>query len=148
LTAVHVAVGIAVLALSLAAGAWGSWCWYRVIDARLFWPLLRAAQGAVIVEGLIGGVALIAGEKGYGSLHILYGVLPIAVSFVAEQLRITAAEAVLAARGLDDAKAVGRLDEASQRSVVLAIVRRELGVMTVAALVIFGLAVRAATTGT
>ncbi|MCW3062938.1 MAG: hypothetical protein JWN32_110 [Solirubrobacterales bacterium] len=144
---VHVAVGVAVLALSLAAGGWGAWCWYRVRETRVFWPLLRAAQGAVVLEALIGVVLLAIGRRGYGSLHILYGVLPIAISFVAEQLRIGAADAVLAARGLDDARAVGRLPEAEQRSVVLSIVRRELGVMAVAALVIFGLAVRAATTG-
>jgi hypothetical protein len=148
LTAVHVAVGVAVLALSLAAGLWGGWCWYRVTDARLFWPLLRAAQGAIVVEALLGAVLLIAGKRGYGSLHLLYGVLPLAISLVAEQLRISSAEMVLAARGLEDAQAVGRLDESSQRSIVLSIVRRELGVMVVAALVIFGLAVRAATTGT
>jgi hypothetical protein len=139
---------VAVLALSLAAGLWGCWCWYRVVEARRFWPLLRAAQGAVVVEAVIGAVLLIMGRKGYGSLHLLYGVLPIAISLVAEQLRLSSAEMVLAARGLEDAQAVGRLPEAEQRSVVVAIVRRELGVMAVAALVIFGLAVRAATTGT
>jgi hypothetical protein len=142
-----VAVGVAVLALSLAAGAWGAWCWYRVTETRAFWPLLRAAQAAVIVEAVLGVVLLAMGRRGYGSLHILYGVLPIAISLVAEQLRIGAAEAVLAARELEDAQAVGRLPEAEQRSVVLAIVHRELGVMAVAALVIFGLALRAATTG-
>jgi hypothetical protein len=148
LTAVHVVVGIAVLALSLAAGLWGAWCWYRVIDARWFWPLMRGAQAALIAEAGLGGVLLILGRKGYGSLHLLYGVLPIAISLVAEQLRISSAEMVLAGRDLPDAQAVGRLPEGEQRSVVLAIVRRELGVMVVAALVIFGLAVRAATTGT
>ena len=60
------------------------------------------------------------------------------MSFVAEQLRIAAAETVLAARGHESARAVGRLPEAEQRSVVLAIVRRELGVMALAALVILG----------
>jgi hypothetical protein len=65
------------------------------------------------------------------------------VSFVAEQLRITATQAVLDARGLEDAQAVGELDEAGQRSVVLAIVRREMGVMAAAALVIAFLAARA-----
>ena len=148
MTAVHVAVGIGVLALSLAAGLWGSWCWYRIVDARLFWPLLRAAQGAVVLEALLGAVLLVMGRKGYGSLHLLYGVLPIAISLVAEQLRISSADMILAARDLEDAQAVGRLPEAEQRSVVVSIVRRELGVMAVAALVIFGLAVRAATTGT
>jgi hypothetical protein len=147
LTAVHVVVGVAVLALSLLAGLWGAWCWYRVIEPRWFWPLLRAAQGAVVIEAALGALLLIDGKRGYGSLHLLYGVLPIAISLVAEQLRITSAEAVLAARGLADAQAVGRLPEAEQRSIVVAILRRELGTMTVAAIVIFGLAVRAWTTG-
>ena len=140
-------VGVAALALSLAAGLWGGWCWYRVIEARGFWPLMRAAQGAIVLEAVLGGVLLIMGRRGYGSLHLLYGVLPIAISLVAEQLRISSAEMVLAARGLEDAQAVGRLPEGEQRSVVLSIVQRELGVMVVAAFVIFGLAVRAATTG-
>ena len=142
------AVGVAVLALSLAAGLWGAWCWYRGRESRVFWQLLRAGQGAVVLEAVIGVVLLALGRHGYGSLHILYGVLPIAISFVAEQLRIGAADAVLAARDLDDAQAVGRLPEGQQRAVVAAILHRELGVMVVAALVIFGLAVRAATTGT
>jgi hypothetical protein len=42
---------------------------------------------------------------------------------------------------------VGRLDERGQRSVVTAILRRELGVMALAALVIAGLLVRAVTSG-
>ena len=65
------------------------------------------------------------------------------MSFVAEQLRIASAETVLAARGLDAAQDMRALDEAGQRSIVLAIVRRELGVMALAALVILGLALRA-----
>ena len=68
---------------------------------------------------------------------------PIAVSFVAEQLRVTSAETVLHDAGLENAKAVGALDEARQRSVVLAIVRREMGVMTAAAFVVAFLALRA-----
>jgi len=44
---------------------------------------------------------------------------------------------------LEDAQAVGRLDERGQRSVVLAIVRREIGVMALAALVVAFLALRA-----
>jgi hypothetical protein len=47
-------------------------------------------------------------------------------------------------RGLEDAAAVGRLDEDGQRSVVLAIVRREIGVMAASALVVALLGVRAA----
>jgi hypothetical protein len=68
------------------------------------------------------------------------------VSFVAEQFRITAAQTVLDTRGLQDAHAVGRLDEAGQRSVIVAIVRREMGTMAAAALVVAFLCLRAAGT--
>jgi hypothetical protein len=54
---------------------------------------------------------------------------------------------VLDTRGLGSAAAVGRLAEHEQRSVVTAILRRELGVMTLSAIVIVGLLARAATTG-
>ena len=76
-------------------------------------------------------------------LFWLYALLPLAVGFVAEQLRLAAAQTVLDARGLADAQAVGRLDEAGQRSVVLAILRREMGVMALAAVVVAFLALRA-----
>jgi hypothetical protein len=76
-------------------------------------------------------------------LYWLYALLPVAVGFVAEQLRLTSAQTVLDARDLDDAQAVGRLPTDQQRSIVLQIVRRELGVMSAAALVIAFLALRA-----
>ena len=76
-------------------------------------------------------------------LYWLYALLPVAVSFVAEQLRVAAAETVLDDAGLENAQAVGELDEARQRSVVLAIVRREMGVMTGGAFVVAFLALRA-----
>ena len=47
-------------------------------------------------------------------------------------------------RDLPDAQAVGALPESEQRSVVLAVVRREIGVMALAALVVAFLALRAA----
>jgi hypothetical protein len=62
---------------------------------------------------------------------------------VAEQLRLASAQLVLDARELEDAQAVGRLPEDQQRSIVLQIVRRELGVMSAAALVVCFLALRA-----
>jgi hypothetical protein len=65
------------------------------------------------------------------------------VSFIAEQFRVTSAETVLEANGLEDAQAMRRLDDAGQRSIVLAIVRREMGVMALAALVVAFLALRA-----
>jgi hypothetical protein len=53
-------------------------------------------------------------------------------------------EVVLAGRGFRTAAEVGELPQAEQQLVVLAIVRREIGVMTLAALVIVVLLVRAA----
>jgi hypothetical protein len=50
---------------------------------------------------------------------------------------------VLDDAGLENAQAVGELDESGQRSVVLAIVRREMGVMTASAFVVAFLALRA-----
>ena len=77
-------------------------------------------------------------------LYWLYALLPVAIGFVAEQLRIVSAEQVLENREIPDAEAVGELPEAEQRSVVLAIVRREIGVMALGAVVVAVLALRAA----
>lgn len=140
---VHATVGFALIALNLLAGVWGAWCWFKVRPSARFWPLLRAGQVAVVVQALLGGLLLALG-KHVENLHILYGLLPVVVSFVAEQLRITAAQSVLDARGYASARAVGEADELEQRFVVQAILRREMGVMAASALVIVVLALRAA----
>ena len=144
MTGFHIGLGIAVIALFLGAGLLGAWRWYRVEVSDGFWKLLRAAQALLVAEVAVGGVLLALGDRPAGDLHYVYGLLGLGVSFVAEQLRIAAAETVLEARGLESAQAVGALPAAEQRSVVRAIVRRELGVMTAAALVIVGLTLRAA----
>jgi hypothetical protein len=144
--AVHVVVGVACVGLTGAAGLWGAWCWYRVRQSRMFWWLLRAAQASVVVEVALGGMLLLMGKK-ESDLHLIYGLLPLAVSFVAEQLRIASAQMVLDARGLESAAAVGELPESEQRVVVVSVVQRELGVMVLAALVMTVLLVRAAGTG-
>lgn len=146
MNAVHIAVGCAVLALSAGTGVWGAWRWWRWEPSELFWRLLRATQVVIVIEAALGGILLLEGKKP-GSLHVLYGLLPLAVSFVAEQLRIASAQMVLDARGFESSAEVGALPPEEQEGIVLAIVRRELGVMALAALVMFGLAVRAAMTG-
>jgi hypothetical protein len=143
MTAVHATVGGLMAVLFAAAGGLGAWRWWRVEPSEWFWRLLRAAQVVMLVQAAIGGVLLLTGAKASDDLHYVYGLLPLAVSFVAEQLRIASAETVLAARGLESAQDMRTLDAAAQRSIVLAIVRRELGVMALAALVILGLALRA-----
>ena len=144
MTSVHIAVGLSVIVLNAAAGGLGAWSWWRARSAPAFWPLLRAAQAAVLVQAMLGGALVAIGERPGDDLHYLYGLLPLAVAFVAEQARAAAAETVLDSRGLESAQAVGALPEAEQRSVVSAILRREVGVMALSALAIVGLALRAA----
>jgi hypothetical protein len=143
---VHIVVGIGCIGFTGGAALWGGWCWYRVRRSPVFWWLLRAGQVAVVIEAAIGGVLLLMG-KHESSLHLIYGLLPLLVSFIAEQLRIASAQMVLDSRGLDGSAAVGKLPESEQQVVVIAILQRELGVMALAALVMCVLLVRAAGTG-
>jgi hypothetical protein len=143
---IHLIIGILSVALIGGAGVWGAWCWYRVRQSSLFWRLLRAGQAVIVLDLALGGVLLIMGKKA-SELHLIYGLLPLAVSFVAEQLRIAAAQMVLDSRGFESSAEVGALPEEEQRLVVVRIVQRELGVMALAALVILVLLVRAAGTG-
>ena len=145
MTALHISVGVAVIALNLAAGVLGAWAWWRVEASRIFWPLLRAGQVAAVLQAGLGGVLLALGREP-AELHVLYGILPVAIAFFAEQLRIAAADSVLGARGLESAQEVGELPKQGQHEVVMAIVRRETGVMALSALVITFLALRAAGT--
>jgi hypothetical protein len=128
--------------VAVAACVVGGWRWWTVAPSRAFWVLCRTAQAIAVAEALLAGVLLLAGFRPSDSLYWLYALLPVAVSFVGEQLRILSAQTVLDARGIEDAQAVGRLPEEGQRSVVLAIVRREMGVMTLACVVIAFLALR------
>jgi hypothetical protein len=142
----HLAVGVLSIALMGGAGAWGAWCWYRVRHSRLFWRLLRAGQVTVVIEAALGGVLVLMGRKESG-LQLIYGLLPLGISFVAEQLRIASAQMILDSRGFASSAEVGKLPESEQRVVVVSIVQRELGVMVLAALVILVLLIRAAGTG-
>ena len=141
----HVAqvAALAAALVSLAAGVLGTWRWWRVEPSSAFWVLCRLSQALLVVQALVAGVLAALGFHPADGLYWLYALLPIAVSFVAEQLRVTSAETVLDDAGLENAQAVGELDEGRQRSVVLAIVRREMGVMTAGAFVVAFLALRA-----
>src|SRR4051812_8023038 len=144
--AVHAVVGIVMTGLFATAGLLGAWRWWRAEPTRLFLPLLGIAQGRVVVEAVLGGVLLLDGRRPADDLHYLYGLLPLAVGFVAEQLRLAAADTVLASRDIESARAVGELPPAAQRSIVAAVLHRELGVVAAGALVSAGLCVRAALT--
>jgi hypothetical protein len=125
------------------AGLVSAFLWWRVEPNRAAWVLIRVGQAAAVAQAAAAGVLAAKGLDPADGLYWLYALLPVAVGFVAEQLRLVSAQIVLDARDLEDAQAVGRLPAADQRSIVLQIVRRELGVMSAAALVIAFLALRA-----
>jgi hypothetical protein len=143
-TAIAQIAAIAALAVNGAAAAYAGLRWWQVQASDAVWPLLRLGQAVAGAQALVAGVLFVAGLRPADDLYWLYALLPVAIGVVAEQLRIASAEQVLENRELPDAQAVGALPEAQQRSVVLAVVRREMGVMALAALVVAFLALRAA----
>jgi hypothetical protein len=137
---VHLVLGVAVIALNLLAGGWGGIAWLRQRPSVSFWYMLRAAQVAVVLQVLAGGILVLLGEEASGALHYIYGLAPLVVSLLAE-----------GARGGDAERELGEVDfqtlpRERQRLVALAIVRREMGIMALSAIVIFFLALRAAGT--
>ncbi|MFL5894354.1 MAG: hypothetical protein ACJ76Z_04485 [Thermoleophilaceae bacterium] len=130
------------LALNLLAGAWGGVAWARHEPSIWFWYLLRAAQAAVVVQVTLGFVLLARHHHAGQSLHYVYGVSPLVVSFVTEGMRAGAAQ-----RELEDVDDVDALTPDEQRAVARRVLLREMGVMTIGALLITTLALRAATTG-
>jgi hypothetical protein len=158
-----VAGALAVAALGAVSGLLGVWIWYRGADrvparagqgaiasperqARAFWLALRVGQGAALALAVAVGSLAAAGHYSSEHLFYLYALLPLAVAFVAEQLRAASAQTILDQRDLENAAAVGELPEAEQHELVAAIVRREIGVMALSALVVVFLALRAAST--
>jgi hypothetical protein len=137
-------VGIAVLATNLVAAGWGVIGWLRK-DARasiVFWPLLRLAQATVVVQAVLGFLLVARGASAPDGLHIVYGVTPLVVSLVSEGMRVGIAQREL--EGVEDIDALERSDQvALAKRVALG----EMGVMTVGALLILTLALRAYQTG-
>jgi hypothetical protein len=151
MTQAVVAVSLLVAVVNAAAAALGGWLWYRGDPTdpragRAFWVLLRLGQGAALTLAVAVGSLAAAGKQPSDNLFYLYALLPLAIAFVAEQLRVTSAQAILDQRGLADAQAVGGLPEGEQRALVAAVLRREVCVMACSALVVVFLALRAAST--
>ena len=142
MTAFHIALGMGVVLVNLIAGAYGTWAWWQWRDSPGFWPLLRTGQVLVVLAAADGAVLSLMGEE-LPPLHLVYGLTPLGVSFVAEQLRAVAAQTELDRRKLDGRDAIAALPEAQQRELVRAILRREVGVMAASALVVALLGVRA-----
>jgi ABC-type phosphate transport system auxiliary subunit len=139
---VHLVVGVSLIALNLLAAAWGGVAWLRARASIAFWYMLRAAQVSVFVQVTLGALLVVTGHEAADGLHYVYGVLPLPVSLLAEAARTGAAE-----------REIGELEFETlpadrQRTIALAIVRHEMGIMTVSCIVIFFLALRAAGTST
>ena len=137
-------VGIAVLATNLVAAGWGVIGWLRK-DARasiVFWPLLRLAQATVVIQAVIGFLLVARGASSPDGLHIAYGVAPLVVALVSEGMRVGIAQREL--EGVDDLEA---LERSEQVTLAKRIALGEMGVMTVGALLILTLALRAYQTG-
>jgi hypothetical protein len=137
-------VGIAVLATNLVAAAWGAIGWARR-NARasiVFWPLLRAAQATVVVQVVLGLLLVARGASAPDGLHIVYGVSPLVVSLVSEGMR-----AAVAQRELEGVEDVDALERSEQVALAKRVALAEMGVMTIGALLILTLALRAYQTG-
>jgi hypothetical protein len=141
LTRIHEAVGIAVLGSNAVAAAWGGVAWARGDPSRVFWYLLRLAQAVVVAEAVI-GVVLAAQGRHADAIHYVYGISPLVVSFVCEGARITVASAEVAR--VEDAES---LDRRERILMARRIVLREIGVMTIGAILIVTLGLRAVATG-
>ena len=139
MTALHVGLGIAVIAANALAGAWGGVAWLRRSPSVVFWYLLRAAQVVVVMQVVLGLILLARDSRAPDGLHFVYGIGPLVVSLVTEAMRIGAVQQEL--RDVDDVEA---LEPAEQGALARRVVRREMGVMTVGALLIVTLALRAA----
>ena len=137
-------VGIAVLLSNAVAAGWGAVGWLRK-EARaslVFWPLLRVAQAAVVVQAIIGFLLLARGASAPDGLHVAYGVAPLVITVVSEAMR-----AGIAQRELEDVEDVDALDRREQVVLAKRVALGEMGVMTVGALLIVTLALRAYQTG-
>jgi hypothetical protein len=139
---VHLVLGIAVLVSNAVAATWGGIAWTRRVPSSVFWYLLRVAQVVVVAEVVLGLVLLAEGKRPPDTLHYVYGIAPLVISLIAEGARVAVAQSEVAQAG--DLEALDRRER-----ILLArrIVLREMGTMTIGAILIVTLSLRAASTG-
>jgi hypothetical protein len=138
----HTLLGWIAIGLNVAAAVIGGVAWLLRANPKPFWWLLRAGQGLIMVEAVIGAALLLDGRD-LPRLHLVYGLTPIAVAFLAEQLKLLATQTLLDKRGFESGADVGKLPQDEQRAFVTAVLRRELGVMATSAFIVAVLAARA-----
>jgi hypothetical protein len=138
----HSQLGAIAVTVNAVAALIGGAAWLISRNPRAFWILLRIGQAMIMVEAVVGAALSLTGHD-MPRLHLVYGLTPIAVAFLAEQLRIMATPTLLEQRGLGGGADVAKLPEAEQRGLVAAILRREIGVMATSAAIVAVLAARA-----
>src|SRR5918999_5638553 len=144
LSGVHMALGIAVLAANAVAAGWGAVVWLRK-EPRWsigFWPALRVAQAVVAVQVVIGLLLVARGESAPDGLHIAYGIAPLVISLVSEGMRVGVAQ-----RQLEEVEDLEGLERPEQIALARRVTLGEMEVMTVGALLIVTLSLRAYQTG-
>jgi hypothetical protein len=138
----HQAFGAVTIFVNALAGVLGGLAWLTRRRLPGFWPTLRAGQVLILIQAVT-GAALVLDGRSLPRLHLIYGLVPIGVAFVAEQLRLLAASQVLEHHDLEGSADVAKLPETQQHALVDEIVRRETGTMAASALVVMLLALRA-----
>jgi hypothetical protein len=133
-----------VLASNLIAAGWGAVGWVRKDAAAsiVFWPLLRVAQALVVVQVVVGLLLLARGASAPDGLHVVYGVSPLLITLFSEGMR-----AGVAQKELEDVEDVDALERSDQVALARRVALGEMGVMTIGALLILTLALRAYQTG-
>jgi hypothetical protein len=137
-------LGIGVLVANAVAAGWGAAAWLRKRAhwSIGFWPVLRVAQALVAIQVVVGLLLVARGASAPDGLHIAYGISLLVISLVSEGMRAGVAQREL--EGIEDLEALERSEQvALAHRVALA----EVGVMTVGALLILTLALRAYQTG-
>jgi hypothetical protein len=138
----HHTFGAVTIFVNALAGVLGGLAWLTRRRVPGFWATLRAGQALILIEAVT-GAALVLDGSDLPRLHLIYGLVPIAVAFLAEQLRLLSAAQVLERHELEDSAQVAKLPEAEQHALVAEILRRETGTMAASALVVMLLALRA-----
>ena len=96
----------------------------------------------MVVEAVVGLLLVARGASAPDGLHIAYGIAPLLISLVSEGMR-----AAVAQRELEDVEDVDALERPAQVALAKRVALGEMGVMTVGALLILTLALRAYQTG-
>ena len=142
MSGLHTDLAYVTIAVNGLAAVVGLVAWLLHANPRAFWWPLRAGQILVMLQAVIGATLSLTGHD-LPRLHLIYGLTPIVVSFLAEQLRIVTTPTFLDRRGLEGGDDVRKLPEAEQRALVDAILQRELAVMAASAFVVALLCARA-----